>query len=169
MMIKFLKRFGLSAVLLAVGVTQLGCTQSQTLALLNAVVDTVDATFPAIAAAAKLPPTTTAQIQTYLTAVTSAVTSSTTIIESSATDAVKATEIAQVFSAAVAPTLPAGTPQTVLATIVAVDGAVQNFLVAIGSTTASVKTTSMSGQSVSQLNTVAAKATAQSAKVLALQ
>lgn len=117
-----------------------GCTQQSAISLLNAVVSTVEATFPIIAAAVGLPPAVGALVSAYLSGVSTAVEQSATILASSASAAQKATEIAAVFASVIAPNLPPGTPQTVVTVIQAVINAVANFLKATAPTAPAVKT-----------------------------
>ena len=133
------KRLILVPVLILALLSMSGCGGQSPIVLLEAVISTVEATFPIIAAAMGLPPATGALVSTYLSAVSTAVEQTATILASSASAATKATEIAAAFAAVIAPNLPPGTPQTIVTVIQAVINAVANFLKATSPTAPAAK------------------------------
>ncbi len=122
-----------AAVLLAV-LLLAGCQPSTVITTLEAVVASAEIALPVIAAAAGIPPATTAAIVQYLQLVDVAITRASVILASSASSADKAAQIGVAFAgiAAGCNCIPPGTPQTVVAVVNAVAQAVSRFLATMG-------------------------------------
>jgi len=118
----------LVAVILLLALT--GCSPGPLIGSLEAVVIAAEAAIPIIAAAAGLPPQTTALIIGFLDLVLKAADQATTILAGPGTTAEKSAAIIAAFSSLAqgCNCLPAGTPQVVVNVIDAVAKAIAQFL-----------------------------------------
>ncbi len=116
-----MKRFLSLALCLAL----IGCSPSQVVATLQAVVVATEAAVAALSASGVVIPS---SVMAYLQAVNTATGCASTEIASTDTDAQKAVKIAACFTSAVKPVVPAGTPALIVGVIQSVDAAVAAFL-----------------------------------------
>jgi len=121
-------RRGLLSLALAGVLLCVSCNGSSAITNLDNVVKAAEVALPVVSAAVHLDPAVTKQISTYLQAVDTASVQAATILASTASAEIKAAEIVQAFAAVIAPTLPAGVPQQVVAVVQAVAAAVLQFI-----------------------------------------
>jgi hypothetical protein len=123
-----LKTRSLTALLMLAVMLCAACGAAEVVNGLELAIDAAEAVLPAIAAAANLPPATITLIDNYLAAVATALSKTSALLASGSPSDVEASQIVALFASAVAPALPAGTPQSVAAAVQAVGNAVANFL-----------------------------------------
>lgn len=104
--------------------TQCACTQSQIINDLEIAADAASAAAPIVLGAAGLP----AGVVNYVADANKAITCASTAIEAGGSSAAVAAEVVGCLATAVAPALPAGTPETVVAVVSALDSDIQSIL-----------------------------------------
>jgi len=135
------------AAVLASCVLMVGCTVSQIAASVNVAAMATDIAAQAVAADSAISAPLRSQLAGYLTAMSEALDTAATDLESGTLTGPEIAAITSALLAAVAPSLPAGTPQAVRIAIVAVVAAVDAVLAVLGTGGVTAKSANGTGGS----------------------